>query len=34
MKIKLFRDVGLLCCENVGLTISINFDRNLIVGKA
>ena len=34
MKIQLFRDVGLLGCEDVGLTIPINFDKNLTVGMA
>jgi len=34
MKIQLFRNVKLLGPENVGLTIPINFDKNLAVGKA
>jgi len=34
MKIKLFRDIGLLDPEDEGLPIPINFDKNLAVGKA
>jgi len=34
VKIRLFRDVGLLGPEDVGLTIPINLDKNLAVGKA